>query len=83
MTIFSLGRARNPHNFSSDLIGGKNKIDAPGCYCARGHIRHPGCIKFLRDRCAADFSYGAQRCRPVTVIARDNDRDQLALPVLR
>ena len=37
MTVFSVGRARsNPHNLLSDLIGGKNKIDAPGCYRARG-----------------------------------------------
>ena len=72
---------RNSHNFSRDILGGKDKIDAPGRYRAFGHIRLRGCLKLLCNGDAARFLYAAQRRCAVAVIAGDNDRDQFAVPV--
>src|ERR1700685_3300307 len=78
----SLSRVRNSHNFSSNLFRRKDKIDAPGCYSALRHIRLASCVELLRDRGAPRFSYAAQRCSAIAVIARDNDSDKFAAPVL-
>ena len=74
---------RNSYNFSSDILRGKNKIYTPACYGALRHIWLPGCVELLRDGNAPHFFYAAQRCRPITIIARDNDSDKFAVPVLR
>jgi hypothetical protein len=42
-----------------------------------------GRLGFLRDSHAANVSYFAKSGRPVAIITRDDDSDQLALPVLR
>jgi len=54
-----LSHVRNSYNFLSDILGRKNEIDAPACYCALWHIRLPGCVELLRDGNAPHFLYAA------------------------
>ena len=70
---------------SYDLVGyilrGKNKIDAPACYGASGHIRLRGGIEFLRNGDASYVFYAAQRCGSIAVEPRYDDGDDFAVPM--
>jgi hypothetical protein len=76
-----IGRVRDAYNFLRDFFRGQNKIDTPACYGTRRHIWRPGCAELLRDSNSAHLFYAAQRCGPIRIIPRDNDRDQFAVPV--
>jgi hypothetical protein len=76
-----IGRVRNAYNFLRDLFRGQNKIDTPGGYGTRRHIWRPGCAELLRDGNSAHLFYAAQRCGPIRIIPRDNNRDKFAVPV--
>jgi hypothetical protein len=75
-------RVRNSYYFLSNFLRRKNKIYTPAGYCALGHIWLPGCFELLRDRNSPHFPYAAQRRCPIAIIARDNDSNDLAVPVL-
>src|SRR5665213_2610820 len=75
-------RVRNFRNFSRDILRRKNKIDAPACYCAFGHIGLLRCVELLRNGNAPHFLYAAKRRGSVTIISRDNDSDKFTAPVL-
>lgn len=72
---------RNSHEFHCDFFRGENKVYAAARNGALGHVGLLGYIRPLRDGNAADVLDAAQRCRPVTVVTRDNDSDELAVPV--
>jgi len=73
---------RNSDNFPRDILGRENKIDTPAGYRGPRHVRVRRRIEFLGDGYAADVFYAAERRGSVPVIARNDDRDQLAVPVL-
>ena len=72
----------NPRNFLGDILGRKHKINASAGDRALRHIRLPGGIQFLRDGNATGLFDAAQRGSPIPIIARDNDRNQFAVPVV-
>jgi hypothetical protein len=53
------GNVPNSHDFSGDILGRKNKIYAPGCDRAFGHVCLPGGLGLLRDSDASHFFYSA------------------------
>ena len=81
--LSSSGRPRSSNNLFGDIFRCKDQVDAAAGNCTLGHVWLCGRVEFLRDGNAARFFDSAQCRRPIAIIAGDNNRDQLAVPVLR
>ena len=72
---------RNSPDFLGDRFGRKDEIDTAAVDGALRHVGLTGSIELLGYRDSPNVFYAAQRCRPVSIIARNDDCDQLAVPV--
>lgn len=65
-----------------NLFRGKNKIDTAAINGALRHVGLTRRIEFLSDCNAPDVFDAAKCSRPIPVKARNDDCDQLAIPIL-
>ncbi len=73
---------RDQPNLLRDFFGREDEVDAAAFYCALRHIRLNGSIELLCNRDTTNIFDGTKRGRPITIVSRNDDRDQLTGPVL-
>ena len=73
----------NSHDFLSDHLGRKNKIDESAVYCTFRHIRLRRRIGFLGNRNPAGFFYCAKSRCTITIVTGNNNSDEFSTPVFR
>ena len=69
-------------NFYRNFLWRKYEIDAAAIDCALRHVWLNGRIELLGDRDATNILDAAKGCGSISIVARNDDRNELTRPVL-